>query len=103
MTDLTIKLPDQFLPHPCGLCGRRTPPAAGPSLCLTTSEGVVCQECGKKHAPALAALLDLAQVAQRVGKISRHTLVPAFHELLDLARAAENYCHSTPQTVRPVS
>jgi hypothetical protein len=103
MTHLTIKLPDKPLPHPCGLCGRRTQAAGGPSLCLTESESVVCRECGKKHAPALAALLDLAQVAHRVGKINHHTLVPSFHELLDLARAAENYFQSSPQALSRAS
>jgi hypothetical protein len=51
----------------------------------------VCRDCGKSHAPALAALLDLAHVADRVGRIGRHMLVPPLDALLDLARAAENY------------
>jgi len=55
---------------------------------------VVCRSCGKKHAPSLAALLDLERVAQRVGRIRRHTLVPPFEALLDLARAAEVYTAS---------
>jgi hypothetical protein len=41
--------------------------------------------------------LDLAQVAERVGRIGRHTLVPPLGALLDLARAAEDYTHSTPE------
>jgi hypothetical protein len=100
MTNLTIKLPAHSLPHACGLCGRRTAPSSGPSLCLTESQDTVCVECGKEHAPALAALVDLARVAQRVGRINRHTLVPSFNELLDLARAAENYSHSAVPALR---
>jgi hypothetical protein len=103
MTDLTIQLPSHSVSHPCGLCGRRTAPASGPRLCLTESQDFVCLECGKQHAPALAALLDLASVAQRVGRINRHTLVPSFNELLDLARAAENYSHSAVPPLRPAA
>jgi hypothetical protein len=103
VTNLTIKLPAYAAAHPCGLCGRRTAPSSGPSLCLTESQDTVCLECGKQHAPVLAALVDLARVAQRVGRINRHTLVPSFNELLDLARAAENYSHSTVPALRKAS
>ena len=40
---------------------------------------------------ALLALLELAQVAEQVGRIGRHTLVPPLNALLDLNRAAEQY------------
>jgi hypothetical protein len=42
-------------------------------------------------------LLDLAQVAERVGRIGRHTLSPPLGALLDLARAAEDYTHTSPE------
>jgi hypothetical protein len=104
VTDLTIKLPSPATgQHSCGLCGRRTAPIHGPSLCLTETDDAVCQECGMQHAPALAALVDLARVAHRVGRINRHTLVPSFNELLDLARAAENYSHSSAPALRKAS
>ena len=48
----------------------------------------------------LAALLDLAAVAERVGRIGKHTLVPPMAALLDLARAAELFAESRPRTVR---
>jgi hypothetical protein len=43
--------------------------------------------------------VELAHVADRVGRIGRHTLVPPLDALLDLARAAENYndCRVKPQ------
>jgi len=103
MTQIAIRHPVQAAQRSCGLCGRRTVPLPGPSLCLPESLDAVCQECGKEHAPELAALLDLARVAQRVGRINRHTLVPSFHELLDLARAAENYTHSACVDVKQAS
>ncbi|HEV3238011.1 MAG TPA: hypothetical protein VGZ25_13560 [Gemmataceae bacterium] len=76
---------------------------AGDGLCLTDGLRVVCRECGRKHEPALAALLELARVAHRVGRINRHTLVPSLGELLDLARAAENFSTSTHQAIRKAS
>jgi hypothetical protein len=103
MTHLTIKLPAHSTPHTCGLCGCRTTPSSGPSLYLPESQDTVCLDCGKRHAPELAALVDLARVAQRVGRINRHTLVPSFNELLDLARAAENYTHSAIPALRQAS
>jgi hypothetical protein len=60
----------------------------------------VCRPCGKKHAPSLVALLDLAHVAERVGRIGRHTLVPPMGALLDLARAAESYTDAAPAAAR---
>jgi len=84
----------------CGLCGKTAKPTAGPRLFLGASELVVCKECGQRHAPALAALLDLASVAERVGRIGRHTLVPPMAALLDLARAAELYADNRPRVLR---
>ena len=103
MTTLTIKLPTDPIATPCKLCGRGTPATSGPNLYLSDDRELVCQECGRKHAPALAALLELAHVAQRVGRINRHTLVPAFHELLELARAAENYSDTSVQVLSRAS
>jgi hypothetical protein len=99
MSHLTIRLPSQSAPHACGLCGR-TATSNGPGLYLPDSQDTVCLDCGKEHAPELAALVDLARVAKRVGRINRHTLVPSFNELLDLAWAAENYTHSALPALR---
>jgi hypothetical protein len=66
----------------------------GPCLHLGDTEDVVCRDCGKRHAPDLVALLDLAAVAERVGRIGRFTVVPPMAALLDLARAAEQYTAS---------
>ncbi len=91
MPHLTIKLSPLAAHGSCGLCARPITPVVGPRLCLDDGRDVVCRDCGKRHAPALSALLDLAHVAERVGRIGRHTLVPPLDALLDLARAAENY------------
>ncbi|MFL5244724.1 MAG: hypothetical protein ACJ8FY_21690 [Gemmataceae bacterium] len=94
MKHLTIQQPTSFDIAACSLCGQERS-AVGDGLCLTDGLRVVCHECGRKHEPALAALLDLARVAQRVGRMNRHTLVPSLGALLDLARAAENYSSSS--------
>ncbi|HXG11941.1 MAG TPA: hypothetical protein VNK04_19450 [Gemmataceae bacterium] len=91
MAELMIQLHAESLTAPCSLCGQPVLFPAGPVLCLKPDGLPVCRECGKRHSPALLALLDLADVAQRVGRVARHTLVPSFETLLDLARAAENY------------
>jgi hypothetical protein len=93
MPHLTIQLSPPAAHGGCGLCSKSLAPAVGLRLCLDDGEAV-CRDCGKRHAPALAALLELAHVADRVGRIGRHTLVPPFNVLLDLARAAENYSDS---------
>ena len=101
MTPLTMKLGPCTVSEACSLCGKRVSGGAGPHLCLEDSpEEPVCRDCGRLHAPSLAALLDLARVAERVGRIGRHTLVPPLHALLDLARAAENYTEAVPARKR---
>ncbi len=84
----------------CVLCGRPTTLGGGPNL--TTSDGleVVCPPCGRQHAPVLTRLLQLARVAERVGRMERHTLMPPLTALLELARAAEDYARAVPQPRR---
>jgi hypothetical protein len=98
MPSLTIKLCPGG--DACRLCGKRVPACHGPHLCLEEGEEAVCRDCGRKHCPSLLALLDLARVAERVGRIGRHTLVPPLHALLDLARAAEDYLDAAPARKR---
>jgi len=43
----------------------------------------------------LAALVTLADAAERITRIGRHTVFPPLSALLELARAAENYTCST--------
>ena len=70
--------------------GRRPPGLAA------DGSGPVCRDCARKAAPSLAALMGLADAAERVGRIGRHTVVPPMTALLELARAAENYAHTAP-------
>ncbi len=44
--------------------------------------------------------MDLAYIAERVGRIGQHTLVPPMTALLDLARAAEEYRITSPTQCR---
>ena len=67
---------------------------------MYADEEAVCRDCGKKHAPHVVALVDLAHVADRVGKVCRHALVPPMEALLALARAAEDFNHHTPRLLR---
>jgi hypothetical protein len=94
MTQLAIQLECPRDRESCCLCDRLLAPASGPELCLAGSQLPVCQACGKEHAPALAALLDMARVADRVGRIGRHTVLPPLSALMDLARVAENFAET---------
>ncbi len=97
MAQLTIRLDaPHAAPARCALCGGSTAGAAGPQLAVAGAEATVCRSCGKRHAPSLVALLDLARVAERVGRIGRHTVVPPMGAILDLVKAAEDYLSLTP-------
>jgi hypothetical protein len=85
----------------CCLCSKPTASHGGPVLVL--GQNSVCRECGKERAPSLAALLALAQVAERVGRIKRHMLVPPLEALLELAGAAEDYASCTSPPLRDAS
>jgi hypothetical protein len=98
MTNFTIKiLPEADNPW-CVQCGERM--VAGPGAHLFQQDDPICRDCGKKHAPHLVALIDLAHVAGRVGKVCRHTLVPPMEALLALARAADDFTQSAPRLLK---
>ena len=84
----------------CGVCARPTTAPPGNQLFLAGTSTLVCQDCGRKHAPELAALVSLAEEAERVGRIGRHTVFPPYTALLDLARAADNYSSAVPPRAR---
>ena len=48
----------------------------------------------------LAALVQLADEADRVGRIGRHTVFPPYTALLDLARAADRYATSRAEAAK---
>ena len=95
MADLTIQLNPGACSDTCGLCGHKAIQAAGPRLCLGEGPDTVCRDCARQHAPALVALLDLARVAERVGRVGRHTLSPPLEAMLRLMGAAESYTQTT--------
>lgn len=78
----------------CCLCHGGLSVRRGPAVALADNGEYVCRECCKRQAPGMVALLDLASVAENVGRKSRHLLTPPMEALLALARAAENYSHS---------
>ena len=100
MAHLVIRFNARATQDACALCGRRMLTGIGPGLFLVERPATVCDGCGKKHEPSLAALLDLARVAERVGRIERHTLVPSLGNLLALAHAAEDYVQAHPRPKR---
>ena|SRR5712692_5081126 len=91
MARLVIQLDVEGTQDACALCGAQVLLAGQPQLYLAETRNVVCLDCGRRRAPSLAALLDLARVAERVGRIGRHTVAPPLNALLDLAHAAEKY------------
>lgn len=95
MERFTIKVSDEGDNCCCGLCGEFMGSTPGPRLHLDSGD-TVCRRCGKRHAPHLMALVDLAQVAERVGQSCRHLLVPPMEVLLALASAAEDYTAAKP-------
>lgn len=100
MADLFIQMNRVGRNSLCALCGKRISVNEGPQLVMADSLDVVCSECGKRHAPALLGLIQLAGVANRVGRIGRHTVFPPLASLLDLARAAEDYLHAAPPSYK---
>jgi hypothetical protein len=76
---------------PCGCCGRQVQATAGARLILADTEAPICPDCARLHAPSLAALVNLADAADRVGRMGRHSVFPPLTALLDLASAAERY------------
>lgn len=80
----------------CALCDKKVLQRPGPQFSLVQDQAAVCRECARTNAPVLCALLDLAEVAESVGRVSVHApdRVP-LEMLLALARASENYCTCT--------
>jgi hypothetical protein len=91
MTQLIVQCKPTDSSGPCGLCSEPTTAPAGSQILVAGTLQPVCPVCSKRHAPSLAALVQLANEAERVGRIGRHTVFPPYTALLDLARAADNY------------
>lgn len=99
MIQILVRVSSEAIDESCPLCGQLETIPAGTQLVLASSQQPVCQSCARKHAPALAALVDLADEAQRIGRIVRHTVVPPYTALLSLAQAADNFTAN----IRPAS
>ncbi len=91
MQRFAIQYTDESLESCCPACGTRSSVKKGPRLFPVDSPMPICRDCGKRLAPNLVALIDLAQVADKVARKGRHMLTPSMESLLDLARAAEDY------------
>lgn len=102
MTHLVLRLDAEGGACLCGLCRHHMVLPPGVQLCVGALLEPVCRECVRKHEPGLAALADLAQAAERVGKIGRHMVTPPLSALLDLAHAAEAYAETVPRRLQAV-
>jgi hypothetical protein len=92
MVKLMIEWAEEPAENTCELCSLAIAQSAGARLCLVESMAAVCRTCARKHAPALCALLDIACLAQHVGRVSRHAVLGVpIGPLLELTRAAEAY------------
>ena len=100
MTHLALQYHPEACEISCALCGKPNPQTAGPRLVVVETGQPVCSGCGRQTAPALAALAGLANAAERVGRINRHTVTPPMSALLELARAAESYAATLPPSGR---
>jgi hypothetical protein len=100
MTQLLVRFSPSPISGPCASCGQQTTTPAGTQLVLALTQEPVCQGCGRRHDPALAALVQLADEAERVGRIGRHTVVPPYTALLELAQAADNFASTVPAPTR---
>lgn len=91
MERFTIRFQPCHCSSCCPLCGQSIAVQRGPCVSMADGDEPVCRDCCKRQAPNIIALLDLACVAENVGRKSRHLLTPPMEALLALARAAENY------------
>jgi hypothetical protein len=91
MESITLRICDQAVNSGCSLCSRSVNYHRGPQLFLGESAQLVCRECARRTEPRLAGLVDLASIADKVGRAHRRLLTPPMETLLELARAAENY------------
>jgi hypothetical protein len=96
MDRMILKFAEEAGAEACCLCGKPTLWTKGPRL-VSGDSATVCRSCGKRHVPGMVALLDLAHVADKVGRQCRHLLTPPMEALLDLARAAEEYSSAAPK------
>ena len=94
MEGLSLHLCDDGAEFACSICCRCVPHRPGPRLFVGPGEKAVCRECARKLEPRLVNLLDLADMAEKIGRTNRPLLTPPMEVLLELARAAENYNHA---------
>lgn len=76
----------------CATCDTACMQEIGLAFVLVPENRLACHACGRSRSPALSALMQLAQIAQEVGRIQQHhPREPTLSNLLRLAQAAEKY------------
>lgn len=92
MVKLVVQWAESARDEVCALCAAASVGEPGLRLCLADGLAAVCSACGRRHAPALGALLELAQVAEQVGRVSAHSRLWVPLEMqLELTRASEMF------------
>lgn len=92
MPKFVIQFGDSVTTESCGICQQLVAVPIGPRLHDLEQSTPVCRDCAKKNAPQLAALIELSQIAERVGRVCAHCQFGVPMEThLELARASERY------------
>ena len=97
MDHIAVKFVNSPQSSCCPRCGETSLYKKGLHLFEGEMDAPLCRGCGKRLAPNLLSLTDLAHVADRAARQSRHLLTPSMETLLALARAAENYACAAPE------
>jgi hypothetical protein len=100
MTPLVLQHNVEPFEGTCALCNKSIVLDPGLQLCRPDRKRPVCSACGRRAAPALTALQQLADAADRVGRMHSYTVMPPLTALLELARAAESFADRTCVPVR---
>ncbi len=101
MEGLSLRLCDDDGGFACSVCCQSVAYRPGPRLYVAAGDQAVCRECARQLDPRLVGLLDLADMAAKIGRMNRPLLTPPMEALLELARAAENYNQAGPSGPPP--
>ncbi len=97
MVKFALWMGEELAEGECAGCRRPSRWKKGPQVGQGLYHDPICRECAKVEAPELLALLDLALLADKVGRNNRHLLTPPMEAMLELTRAAETFACAVPR------